>query len=354
MSHNTATNQNQPDESAAGTTSNVSAMSTRSTTSTTSTPSTPSNYHTTAPSTTTAPAIEIANLHRRYGKAEAVCGLSLTVQPGRCYGLFGRNGAGKSTTIKCLLNHLRPTSGSVAVFGTSPQRDEVRVKAHIGYVPEVVAFHPWMTIRQVLTYAAAFRKKWNVPLQEDLLRRLDLDPAKKVSALSKGMRAQVGLICAICPDPDLLLLDEPTSGLDPIVRREFLQTVIGAYQDSAPGRTVFVSTHLIHEWEGLIDEFCIIDKGRALLTMESDTARDKYKKLRLRFEGEPPAEIAHPAAARVYREGRDRILLIPNYTDAARAAIESRFKPASVEVESLTLEEIFIAVAGTRTDAAAA
>jgi ABC-2 type transport system ATP-binding protein len=88
------------------------------------------------------PVIEIKNLCRRYGKLEAVNGLSLTVQPGRCYGFFGRNGAGKTTTIKCLLNLLLPSSGSVRVFGLEPQRHEVEVKSRLCYVPDMVAFYP--------------------------------------------------------------------------------------------------------------------------------------------------------------------------------------------------------------------
>ena len=93
------------------------------------------------------PVIQLNNLTRCYGKLEAVNGLSLTVKAGRCYGFFGRNGAGKTTTIKCLLNLLRPTSGSVRVFGLDPQRDEVAVKSRLAYVPDTVAFYPWMLAR---------------------------------------------------------------------------------------------------------------------------------------------------------------------------------------------------------------
>ena len=103
--------------------------------------------------------------------------------------------------------------------------------------------------------------------------------AQKTSHLSKGQRTQLALVTAICPEPELLVLDEPTSGLDPIVRREFIRTVIGAYQDGDPGRrTVFVSTHLISEFEGLIDEFTIIDRGREVLTLDADAARARHEK----------------------------------------------------------------------------
>src|SRR4249920_3133393 len=162
-----------------------------------------------------------------------------------------------------------------------------------------------MTVRQALDYAAAFRPGWNRETERALLDRFRLDLNQKTSHLSKGQRTQVALITAICPEPELLVLDEPTSGLDPIVRREFIQTVIGAYQESAPGeRTVFVSTHLIGEFEGLIDEFTIIDNGRETLTLEADEARSRFGKIRARFAGAPPAVDFVPAR-NVKREGRE-------------------------------------------------
>src|SRR6202789_4089638 len=109
---------------------------------------------------TNPPVIEIKNLARSYGKVDAVHDLSLTVQPGRCYGFFGRNGAGKTTTIKCLLNLLRQTSGEVRVFGLDPAREEVAVKSRLAYVPDAVAFYPWMSVRDTLDYFAAFRSQW--------------------------------------------------------------------------------------------------------------------------------------------------------------------------------------------------
>ena len=175
------------------------------------------------------PVIQIDNLAYAYGKAEAVHDLSLRVLPGRCYGLFGRNGAGKTTTMKCLLNLLRPQGGQVRVFGLDPAKAEVSVKRRLAYVPDQVAFYPWMTVRETLDYLTSFRDHWNKKTEQELLDRFHLDPAKRTSALSKGQRTQVALVAAICPEPDLLVLDEPTSGLDPIVRREFIETVIGAY-----------------------------------------------------------------------------------------------------------------------------
>src|SRR5947209_16627136 len=233
-------------------------------------------------------AIEIENLTYSYGRAEAVRNLSLTVRPGRCYGLFGRNGAGKTTTMKCLLNLLHPQSGRVRIFGMDPAKAEVAVKRRLAYVPDQVAFYPWMTVRETLDYLASFRDRWNQKTEQELLGRFQLDPGQRTGTLSKGQRTQVGLIGAICPEPDLLVLDEPTSRLDPIVRREFIETVIGAYQEGNPGRTILVSTHLITEFEGLIDAFTIVDRGRTVLTLDADEARERYQKIRARFTQAAP------------------------------------------------------------------
>jgi ABC-type multidrug transport system ATPase subunit len=290
---------------------------------------------------TQTPAIEIKQLVRKYGKTDAVNGLTLSVQPGRCYGFFGRNGAGKTTTIRCLLNLLKPTSGTVRVFGLDPAADEVAVKRRIGYLPDQVAFYPWMTVAQTLEYLASFRQHWNQVTQNELLDQFQLDPRKKVDGLSKGQKTQLALIGAICPEPDLLILDEPTSGLDPIVRREFIQTIIGAYQDASPTRrTVFVSTHLISEFEGLIDEFTIIDNGRVALTLEADAAREKYKKIRARFRGDPP-QLEVPGILNVRRSGRDLEIVANGASELILQRLNAH-APESISTEALTLEDIFM------------
>ena len=287
------------------------------------------------------PVIELQNLTRRYGKLDAVNGLSLTVQAGRCYGFFGRNGAGKTTTIKCLLNLLRPNSGTARVFGLDPQKNEVAIKSRLAYVPDMVAFYPWMTVQDTLEYLASFRQHWNEDIEADLLKRFQLDPKQKTSHLSKGQRTQLALIGAICPEPELLVLDEPTSGLDPIVRREFIETVIGAYQSGDPGRrTVFVSTHLISEFEGLIDEFTIIEQGRNLLTMEADAARDRFRKIRARFSEMPKLDLS--GALNVKQSGREVEILTNGNSEQLLEKLRA-LHPEEVRCESLSLEEIFVA-----------
>src|SRR5262249_41613154 len=246
-----------------------------------------------------------------------------------------------TTTIKCLLNLLRPQQGQIRVFGMDPSKYEVEVKKRLAYVPDQVAFYPWMRIRETLDYLASFRTDWNRETERELLKRFRLDPDQRAATLSKGQRTQVALIGAVCPEPDLLVLDEPTSGLDPIVRREFIETVIGAYQEGNPDRTIFVSTHLISEFEGLIDEFTIMDQGRTLLTLRADEARDRYKRIRVRFPQSAP-EMDLSRALQVRREGRELDLIVngggPEIIDRIRS-----HNPEALTAEALTLEEVFIA-----------
>jgi ABC-2 type transport system ATP-binding protein len=291
---------------------------------------------------TSSPIIEIRNLTRRYGHVEAVNGLSLTVRPGSCYGFFGRNGAGKTTTIKCLLNLLQADSGSVRVFGLDPRRDEVAVKSRLSYVPDAVAFYPWMSVNQTLEFFASFREHWNREIEADLVKRFQLDPSQKASHLSKGQKTQLALISAVCPEPELLVLDEPTSGLDPIVRREFIQTVIGAYHASDPDhRTVFVSTHLISEFEGLIDEFTIIEQGRELLTMQTDRAKDRFRRIRASF-AESPSGLDLAGALSVRQSGRDLEILADGNSEQILERLRMK-SPQELRSDSLSLEELFVA-----------
>ena len=294
------------------------------------------------PSVEVIPAIQIKGLNNSYGRSEAVHNFNLTVPQGHCYGLFGRNGAGKTTAMKCLLNLLRPRGGMVRLFGMDPAKSEVAVKRRLAYVPDYVAFYPWMSVRETLDYLASFREQWNREIERDLLDRFRLNRDQRTGALSKGQRTQLALVAAICPEPDLLLLDEPTSGLDPIVRREFIETVIGAYQEGGSGqRTILVSTHLITEFEGLIDDFTIMDQGKDLLSLGADQARQRYQKIRARFSHQPPS-VDFKGALQVRRNGRE-LELIANGEGPQIMELLRGLSPESLTSEALSLEEVFVA-----------
>lgn len=289
------------------------------------------------------PVIYIEDLKRQYGRTDAVNGLNLQVQAGRCYGFFGRNGAGKTTTIKCMLDLLKPTSGKVRLFGLDPAVHEVPVKSKLCYVPDQIGFYNWMSIQDYFEYLAAFREDWNPKLQNNLIDQFELTPDHKVNELSKGQKMQVALIGALCPEPELLILDEPTSGLDPLIRRDFIRTVIGAYQDGDPeNRTVFVSTHLITEFEGLIDEFMIVEQGKELLTLTTEQAQSDFKRLRCRFPAEPSIPYDHASVLDYQQDGRQVEIILRGDTSPARQWAES-LSSESVSIDALSLEDIFLA-----------
>jgi ABC-2 type transport system ATP-binding protein len=291
------------------------------------------------------PTIDVTDLVVRYPRGEAVKGLSLKVEPGRCHALLGRNGAGKTTTMRALLGLLRPQSGTVRLFGLDPAKHEAEVKSRLAWVPDVPGFHPWMTVAETLAWSAALRERWNLEVQAHLLTRFDLDLTAPTRALSRGQKTQLALICALAADPELLVLDEPTSGLDPLVRKQFLEAVIGVFQDREPQKkTILVSTHLISEFEGVVDGFTVMSNGRAVLTTEADEARARFCRLRAWFEGDAPDTVPMKTVRPLKREGRMLEFVVETGSEAAQGWLASA-GAARVDVSALTLEDIFLLAA---------
>lgn len=288
------------------------------------------------------PVIAIENLHVRFGRAEAVRGVNLTVQPGRCHALFGRNGAGKTTTLRALLGLAPVQQGRVSLFGLDLQRHEAEVKARLAFVPDAPGFYPWMSVRDALDYAASFRPAWNREVELHLLQKFGLDDRAPTKSLSKGQKTQLALIAAVAADPELLILDEPTSGLDPIVRRQFIEAVISAFQDRNPERrTLLISTHLISEFEGIVDEFTIVHGGRDLMTLGSDEARGRYRRIRAWFDDRTPDSLPIRTIKPAKREGRMVEVLVDHEPDEARNWLTA-VGASRVEASALSLEEIFL------------
>ena len=212
--------------------------------------------------------IEISGLVKRFGTARALDGLDLTVRAGEVHGFLGPNGAGKSTTIRVLLGLLRADSGSVQLFGGDPWRQTAELHRRLAYVPGEVNLWPGLTGGEVIDFLGRLRGGLNEARRADLVRRFQLDTAKKGRAYSKGNRQKVALVAALSSDVELLLLDEPTSGLDPIMESEF-QRCIDEFRDQ--GGTVLLSSHILAEVEQLCDRVSIVREGRVV---ESGTLAD--------------------------------------------------------------------------------
>lgn len=237
--------------------------------------------------------VEVQNLSRRFGKMLALDDLSLQLQPGFVYGLVGANGAGKTTLIKHLLGLLRANQGSVRIFDKDPVRYPVEVLSRIGYLSEERDLPDWMQIHELLDYSSAYYAGWDRSYARELLNTFGLDPKKKIKHLSKGMRAQAGLIAAVAHHPDLLLLDEPSTGLDAVVRKDILNAVIRAVADK--GQTTIFSSHLLDEVEYMSDYVFMINQGKLVLEGALDAIRERHHFLSVQFDSDMDS-IAHIAS----------------------------------------------------------
>jgi ABC-2 type transport system ATP-binding protein len=216
--------------------------------------------------------VDVSGLSRSFRDTKALDDLSLSAEEGLVYGLVGANGAGKTTLIKHLLGLLKAERGSVRVFGRDPVRHPVEVLGRIGYLSEERDLPEWMRIHELLRYTRAFHPRWDEVYAKELLDTFGLDANKKVKDLSKGMRAQAGLIAAVAHRPELLLLDEPSTGLDAIVRKDILNAVIRMVADE--GRTVIFSSHLLDEVEQMSDYVFMMDQGRLVLEGPLDHVKE--------------------------------------------------------------------------------
>lgn len=227
------------------------------------------------------PAVEISNLTRHFGEKTALAGVSLSIPTGGVYGLVGENGAGKTTLIRHVLGLLRAQRGSVRVFGTDPVVDPVGVLSRIGYLSEQNDLPGWMRGHELLRYSRAFYPRWDDGYAEELRAAFALDLDAKITSMSKGQRARLGLLIALAYRPELLVLDEPSSGLDPIVRRDILGAVIRT--TAAEGRTVLFSSHLLDEVERVAQHVTMISRGRVVLSAPLDDIRSGHGSLDAAF-----------------------------------------------------------------------
>ncbi|MBR2751281.1 MAG: ABC transporter ATP-binding protein [Clostridiales bacterium] len=208
-------------------------------------------------------AIEASDLTKSYGKSRGIRNLDLKVEAGDFFGFIGPNGAGKSTTIRTLLGLITPSSGSAKVLGYDIVSGKEKILEKVGYLPSEIHFYHGMKVRDVIKYSADLRKTDCSQKAEELCRRLDLDPGRKVDDLSLGNRKKVGIICAVQHHPDMLILDEPTSGLDPLMQKEFF-TIL--QEENERGATIFFSSHILSEVQAYCRSAAFIKDGKILLS----------------------------------------------------------------------------------------
>ena len=229
--------------------------------------------------------------------------VSFCVPQGHIVGLIGRNGAGKSTTIKGILQ-LIATEGDVAVFGKNMDVDELAAKQMIGYVGGGFRFYPMNTLVSIRKAYSPFYPAWDQGKYERLLAQFGLSERKKVKELSEGMKVKFALALALSHGAKLLIMDEPTSGLDPLSREEFCDIVLRLVREE--GVSVLFSTHITSDLMRIADDIVYISQGRLLAACPLKEMLNKYKLVR--FSSLADATAAKAIGVKVVKEGYEGLL----------------------------------------------
>ena len=273
-------------------------------------------------------AIELNHIHKSFG-GFAIQDLSLTVPSGTICGLVGENGAGKSTTIRLLMNALRPDGGTARVLGGDVSSPEFRaVKEDVGVVLDEAYYPETLTAVQVGKVMAGTYKRWDQGTYDGYLRRFDLPGKKPFKDFSRGMKMKLAIAVALSHQPKLLILDEATSGLDPIVRDEVLEIFNEFTREE--DHSILISSHIVSDLEKLCDYIAFLHQGRLLFCQEKDRLLEDYGV----FVGTAEqAESLLPEAV-VGREARDY--------GGVRALVKRGMVPESMTLERPTIEEIIL------------
>ena len=289
-------------------------------------------------------AIHTQKLMKSYGSVRALRGLDLEVKAGEIFGFLGPNGSGKTTTIRCLLDLIRPNGGTVRVFGIDPQADPVAVRARSGYLPGELHFDENMSVESALRYLNSLRNgKADWEYVRHLCDHIDLSLKLAIKNLSKGNKQKIGVVQALMHRPELLLLDEPTFGLDPLVQQEVLRLVKEARQE---GATVFFSSHILSEVQEIADRVGIIRKGVIVeVAVTASLINRALNRARIRFKQAIDSSVLAniPGVKVLSQDGGQAITLqIEGEMDKLIKALAA-FPVIDFETERPSLEEIFLA-----------
>ncbi len=282
------------------------------------------------------------NIRKTFRGKPALKDLTLQAQSGRIIALLGENGAGKSTAISILMGLIKPDSGTSQVLGFDSQKQGRDIRRLVGYMSDKPPLYEWMTVDQIgwFTsgfYAPGFRDRYN-----DWMKKYRVDPSQKIKNLSKGMRSKVALGLTMSHEPPLLVLDEPTSGLDPLVRREFLESMVDYV---AAGRTVLLSSHQIGEVERVADDVAIIQGGELKLFAPLETIKKQTQEVLVTYHDVTLNQPALPRDCQlIHAERRDRTwrLLLTTDNEDLRSHWAGDGNVLSINAHTPSLEDITI------------
>lgn len=218
--------------------------------------------------------LKVIGLNKKFDKF-SLKDINFNIPRGYIMGFVGQNGAGKSTTIKCIMNLIEYDGGNIHVMGLDSRTHSMEVRNRIGYVSEDPYFYEGMTVNWTGEFVGSFYSNWDKKYFVELLHTFKIDKNKKISELSKGMKMKLSLALAMAHRPEFLILDEPTSGLDPVVRSELLEIFLDIIQNE--NCSIFFSSHITSDIEKVADFVTIIDDGRIILSDEKDNILNNWK-----------------------------------------------------------------------------
>jgi ABC-2 type transport system ATP-binding protein len=287
--------------------------------------------------------IVIQGLEMHFRGCDALKGVDLVIPKGSVFALLGENGAGKTTLIRILTGFQKPSKGSCRVLGLDPATDSLALRRRIGYVSDAPALYDWMRVDEIGWFASSFFPDGYLEKYRESIARYELPVDRKIRHLSKGQRAKVALSLATAHDPELLILDEPTSGLDPLVRREFLESMV---ERAASGQTVFLSSHQIAEVERVADEIAVLHRGKVRLTSPLADLRESVFDVTISISDPLAALPSLSQDAEMLqerKEGRQVRWIVRGFTDQHEQTLSAWPNVLSVRARPATLEEVFVA-----------
>lgn len=294
--------------------------------------------------------IETKGLSRRFGRKRAVSNLSLRVARGSTFAFLGPNGAGKTTTIKMLMNLIEPSGGEAMVLGVPSRELQPKDLARIGYVSENQVLPQWMTVRQLIDYCRPLYPTWDAAFCDTLQAQLKLPTDRKIKHLSRGMKVKAALLVSLSYRPELLVLDEPFSGLDPVMREDFIRSVVDLTHEGK--WTVFISSHDIDEVERIADWVGIVNLGELVFAEEVASLQARFRRIEVTL-----ADGADKARALKYpvdwfgleTTGNTLRFVDSRYDEAQTTAKLRELLPTltAMNATPMSLREIYIAQART-------
>ena len=284
--------------------------------------------------------LEMRGVTKRFKEKTVLDQLEFSVSRGSVTGLLGKNGAGKTTLLKCALGLQTPQAGTITVLGEDSRVLSGAAKARLAYVPQEVSLYPWMKIRQVVAYTAAFYPLWNSRLIERLIKEWEINPEDKVGPLSTGQLQKLGILLALGHEPDFLVLDEPVASLDPAARRQFLAALLDIALNGE--RTILFSTHITSDLERVADRVAILKEGRIVYDDELALLKDSVKRLRISVPNGLPNDLRSlPGILHCEANGKTAVFSLRGFQTELPERLAREWS-AEVSVEDLNLEEIFL------------